>query len=144
MRLNAKLFAVLAVLAMAVLGLACNSSNDPTHSGMGQVRFTMSSASAPAGTMGTTDGLLAVGGGNGTLSPSNDDGDRPRLKSANVTISSLMARTLEGQLVPVTVDLPTTVDLLSVVNGREITLPVGFLPRAPTTSSWSSSPKRTW
>lgn len=128
MRLNAKLFAVLAVVAIAAFGLACSSSNDPTHSGMGQVRFTMSSATAPAGTMGTTDGLLTVGGGNGTLSPSNDGDDRPRLQSANVTISSLMARTLEGQLVPVTVDLPTTVDLLTLVNGHEITLPVGFLP----------------
>ena len=125
MRLNAKLFAVLAVSTLALAGLACNSS-DGTSSGMGQVHFVMSSASAPAG-MGTTDGLLTVGG-DGTVSPLHDGEDRPRLKSANVTITSLMARTLDGQLVGVTADLPMTVDLLSLVNGHEVTLPVGFLP----------------
>ena len=129
MRLNAKLFAVLAAAAIALAGLACNSS-DGTSSGMGQVHFSLSSAAAPAGTMGLSDGLLTVGGGDGTFSPSNDgdDDDRPRLQSANVTFTSIMARTLDGQLVPVNTDLPTTVDVLTVVNGREVTLPVGFLP----------------
>ncbi len=129
MRLNAKLFAVYAVAAIALAGLACNSS-DGTSNGMGQVHFSLSSAAAPAGTMGLSDGLLTVGGGDGTFSPSNDgdDDDRPRLQSANVTFTSIMARTLDGQLVPVNTDLPTTVDVLGLVNGREVTLPVGFLP----------------
>ena len=127
MRLNAKLFAVLAAAAIALAGLACNSS-DGTSSGMGQVRFVMASATAPAGTMGTSDGLLTVGGSSGTLSPSQDDDDRPRLQQANVTFTSILARTLDGELVPVNTDLPATVDLLGVVNGHEVTLPAGLLP----------------
>ena len=110
MRMNAKLLAVLAVTAIALAGLACNGT-DGTSSGMGQVHFVMSSATAPAGTMAMTD-----------------DEDRPHLQSANVTFTSLMARTLDGQLVGVTVDLPTTVDVLTLLNGHEVTLPVGFLP----------------
>ena len=125
MRLNAKLLVVLALSALALAGLACNSS-DGTSSGMGQVHVVMSSASAPAG-RGTTDGLLTVGG-DGTVSPLHDGEDRPRLKSANVTFTSLMARTLDGQLVGVTAALPMTVDVLTLVNGHEATLPVGFLP----------------
>jgi hypothetical protein len=127
MRSNAKLFAVLAAAAISLAGLACNSS-DGASSGTGQVRFVMASATAPAGTMGTTDGLLTVGGGDGALSPLEDGDDRPRLQEANVTFTSILARTLEGQLVPVNTDLPATVDLLGLVNGHEVTLPVGFLP----------------
>ena len=125
MRLNARLLAAFALSVIAAAGLSCSSNHDPTSSGMGQVRFVMSAAPAPAGTAG--DGLVALANADGSLSPM-DDGDRPRLQSANVTFTSIMARNLDGQLVPVNTTLPTTVDVLTLVNGREVTLPVGFLP----------------
>ena len=77
--------------------------------GQGQVRFVLSAASAP-------------------LAATTEDGDRPRLQAANVTFTSFLARTLDGELVSVTGALPFTVDLLQVVNGREVSLPTGFLP----------------
>jgi hypothetical protein len=93
---------------------------------MGQVHFVMSAGVAPTGA--ASDGLLAVANADGTLAPATEDDDRPRLQSANVTFTSILARNLEGQLVNVSTTLPTTVDVLTLVNGREVTLPVGFLP----------------
>jgi hypothetical protein len=126
MRLNARLLAAFAASVIAGAGLSCSSNHDPTSNGMGQVHIVMSAAAAPSGTAG--DGLVAVANADGTLASTMDDGDRPRLQSANVTFTSIMARNLEGQLVAVNTTLPTTVDVLTVVNGREVTLPVGFLP----------------
>jgi hypothetical protein len=103
------------VLAMAALALAgCSSSDDPTAGGKGQVRFVMSSGSAPAGA--------------GSLSALQDAGDWPQLQSADVTFTSIVARSVDGNLVDVEIDLPATVDLLQVVQGHEVTLPVGALP----------------
>lgn len=66
---------------------------------------------------------------------SDDDGEnRPgdnflsRLSSANVTFASILARNLDGQLIDLDVDLPSTIDLVSLNNGKEITFPPGTLP----------------
>ena len=116
MRLNARLLAAFAASAIAAAGLSCSSNHDPTSNGMGQVHIVMSAAAAPSGTAG--DGLVAVANADGTLASTMDDGDRPRLQSANVTFTSIMARNLEGQLVAVNTALPTTVDVLAVVRLR--------------------------
>ena len=50
------------------------------------------------------------------------------LQAADVTFSSILARTLDGKLTDVTMDLPVTVDLLALVSGKEATLPAGSLP----------------
>ncbi len=49
-------------------------------------------------------------------------------QAVSVTFSSILARTLDGKLVDAAIDLPVTVDLLALVNGKEATLPDGFLP----------------
>ncbi|HEX5042612.1 MAG TPA: DUF4382 domain-containing protein [Candidatus Polarisedimenticolaceae bacterium] len=126
MRWNAKLLAAIAMTAVGLFVLSCSSSNDPTSGGMGQVHFVMSAGAAPAGT--ASDGLLALANADGSLAPATEGDDRPRLQAANVTFTSILARNLDGQLVPVSTTLPTTVDVLTLVNGREVTLPVGFLP----------------
>jgi hypothetical protein len=70
-----------------------------------------------------------------SLSTSDDDGDHhsgdgflARLESANITFSSFLARNLDGQLVDLGVDLPFTVDLKALLNGKQVTLPAGSLP----------------
>ena len=117
----------LLTLAIAMLTLACNSSNDPMGGGKGQVQFVMSSAPAPLNAA-DADGAVAIAGADGTLAPLTDDGDRPQLQAANVTFTSFLARNLEGELVGMTAALPFTVDVLQVVSGRQVTLPIGFLP----------------
>ena len=47
-----------------------------------------------------------------------------------MTFSSILARNLDGVLVNVDMELPTTVDLMTLGGGREITLPAGILPPA--------------
>ena len=56
------------------------------------------------------------------------DHDRhPYFESANVTFSSILARDLDGVLLNVEMELPATVDVLSLDGGREVTLPDGDL-----------------
>ena len=119
----------LLTLAIAMLTLACNSSDDSMGGGRGQVQFVMSSAPAPLNAA-TGDGAVAIAGADGTLAPltDEDDDDRPQLQAANVTFTSFLARNLDGELVGMTAALPFTVDVLQVVNGRQVTLPIGFLP----------------
>jgi hypothetical protein len=99
-----------------VLGVvaACSSgSNSLTHDGKGAVKFTMSaSAAAPVAPAVSSDG-------------SSTDHS---LQTANITFASILARNLDGQLIDVTIALPVTVDVLAMVSGRTVTLPVGFLP----------------
>ena len=125
--MRAKSITMIALLAIAVVGLAgCGSNGDAMGGGKGQVRFVMTSAPAPAGTM-STGGLVAVAGSDATLSPLQD-GTRPQLQAANVTFTSFLARNLDGQLVSVSAALPFTVDVLQVASGGQVTLPMGFLP----------------
>jgi hypothetical protein len=56
------------------------------------------------------------------------DGDHPMLQAANVTFSSILARNLSGVLVNVTMDLPTTVDVVALRDSNNVTLPAGILP----------------
>jgi hypothetical protein len=69
------------------------------------------------------DGAVATEGDHG-------HGHRRIFQSANVTFSSILARDLDGVLVNVTMELPVTVDVLSLDDGKEIVLPEGALPAA--------------
>ena len=51
-----------------------------------------------------------------------------RLREANVTFSSILARNLDGELVDVSIDLPVTVNVLTLEGGNSFTLPIGSLP----------------
>jgi len=63
---------------------------------------------------------------------SGDDDDRGRtlgaFKSAHVTLSSILVRTLDGVLVDLDADLPVAVDVVKIEGGRSIVLPDGILP----------------
>jgi hypothetical protein len=92
---------------------ACsNSSDSMMQGGKGAVEFRLSSSASP------------------TLAATTHDGSSKdqQLQSANVTFASIEARNLDGQLIDVTIALPVTADLLGLVSGGAITLPVGFLP----------------
>ncbi len=62
----------------------------------------------------------------------NLDNDESHLShwfdSASVTLSSVLARNLDGQLINVDFALPVTVDVVKMENGKQVTLPDGALP----------------
>jgi hypothetical protein len=105
-------FLPLALLALTAPGCSLLDSNDD-----GNVRV-----------------VLSASGGT-SLSPAlSDDDDRPgenffsRLESANVTFASILARNLDGQLIDLNVSLPSTIDLVGLANGNQVTFPAGTLP----------------
>jgi hypothetical protein len=98
-------------VVVGIVAACSNGSNDLMHDGKGAVKFKMSaSATAPVAPAVASDGT-----------------DRS-LQAANVTFASILARNLDGQLIDVTIALPTTVNLLELVSGGTVTLPIGFLP----------------
>jgi len=68
----------------------------------------------------------------GPLATGDHDEDKPSrfFQSAQVTFSSILARNLAGELVPATMDLPVTVDVVTMEGGRQVALPDGDLPPA--------------
>lgn len=123
------------VLLAVTLIAACSGSHDESDPRPGNVQFVLTSTT-PA-TMLSTAGLSNVAttehdddDGDDDDGDGDDDGDDilSRLAHVNVTFSGLMARNINGELVSLVVDLPHTVDLISVMNGRQVTLPAGTLP----------------
>ena len=49
-------------------------------------------------------------------------------RTANVTLSSVMLRTEDGELIELDSDLPISVDVVRIDGGRQVQLPDGFLP----------------
>jgi len=102
----------LVVLAAALLAAAgCDSGNAVVATGQGQVQLVVSAAAQPMAATTTLSG-----------------GDAPRLRSAYVTFSDIVARSIEGQFVDLDAPFPASVDILQVAAGREISLPAGVLP----------------
>lgn len=62
----------------------------------------------------------------------DDDDDHKggawRFQTATVTLSSILARTNDGELVDLDVDLPITIDVVKIDGGKQLVLPDGFLP----------------
>jgi hypothetical protein len=113
----------LAIAALALLAAACSSGDGvlSSRAGQGQVRIVLASS---AGTP-----LAATGGGDSaSATRSHGDSEGGRILSTEVTFSSILARTLQGELVGVGMELPVVVDLHSLVDGGELVLPIGFLP----------------
>ncbi len=110
-------------IGLALLAAACSGSDDVLNPNEGQVRFVISSTGDSFGAAPATR-------------DDDDEGDDERddwrahlqLKSAIVTFSSILGRNLEGELINVEIDLPVSVDILSQVEGRSFTLPMGTLP----------------
>lgn len=67
----------------------------------------------------------------------DDDDDENRNKgrhgsfwfrTANVTLSSILVRTEDGELIDLEADLPIIVDVVQIDGGKQVQLPDGFLP----------------
>lgn len=127
------------VLVATVLTVACHSSHGENDSrSAGNVRVVLS-ASAPI-TLATSlradavsvPGSTTSASGTTILQEDGEDDDSgeilSRLDQVNVTFSDILARNLDGDLIEMTIDLPHTVDLISLINGKEVTLPDGSLP----------------
>jgi uncharacterized protein DUF4382 len=121
------------LLVAIVFVTACINHHDESDSRSGNVQFVLTAAApVQARTAGSTLSGGTTGLSNAVLPQDDDDGEDDdilsKLAKVNVTFSSLMARNLDGELVSLVIDLPQTVDLISVLNGRQVTLPVGTLP----------------
>lgn len=106
------------LVGACVLTLGCSDSSSLAggSSRSGQVRFVMSAGAAQAAT-------------SGSVSPTTlTDGDGRQIESAVITLSSVLARNLDGALIDVAIDLPATVDLIGLLQGRTVELPMGSLP----------------
>ena len=121
--------AMFTFVSLAALA-ACGSDT----AGKGRVAIVMS---ATGGTVASAAANASLDGGlvaspTSTVSASSTShascGPGQGLQAANVTLSSILARTLDGKLTDVTIALPVTADLLSLVNGKDATLPIGYLP----------------
>lgn len=125
-----------AALALATAGCG---NGDVLGVHEGRVRFVLSSdvsAVTSADRSVTFTPTLRRGEEGSVAGPdlhSGDDRERDRdhfFASANVTFSSIVARNLDGVLVDVAMDLPVTLDVASMEDGRQIMLPDGELPPA--------------
>ena len=110
-------FAKVGLPALVLAALAASGCSDSgsmsVSAGTGRVRVVMG---GPAGTTGAVSAA--------TLS----DGDGRRIDSASITLSSIVARNLDGELVDVSIDLPRDVDLIDLLQGQTVELPIGSLP----------------
>jgi len=105
-------------LAAAALVLGgCSSSDNMTGNGNGgRVQLVLSAGSSTAASPGG-------------VSPATLTDDTGRhIQSAGITLSSVLARNLSGELVAVVIDLPVTVDLIALSQGGTVDLPIGALP----------------
>ena len=114
--------AMVLVAGLVLVVAGCSSSDGILGVNEGRVRFVLS-----AGSDSEAEGPA--------LAPSlhgrdDDDDGRRFLQSANVTLSSILARNLDGVLVNVMMDLPVTVDVLSMEGPTEVVLPDAILPPA--------------
>ncbi len=111
----------LGAVAACLSALAACGGQQPANAG--RVAIVLSSSDATS--------TLSAAAVDGTASSVEPGHGCAGLQAANVTFASILARTLDGRLTDVTIDLPVTVDLLALVNGKQATLPAGFLPPGP-------------
>lgn len=115
MQVPTKITALPLILSALFLTGAC--SGGMLNPDQGNVRVVLSASDEPSLAASQDD---------------DDDDDRDgalsKLEEANITFSSLLARNLDGELISLGVDLPQTIDVVSLLGGTELTLPVGSLP----------------
>jgi hypothetical protein len=102
-------------LAALILGGCSDSGKMVGSSNTGRVRMIMGGPRQAA-----TGGVAAA--------TALNDGTGRTLTAAEITVSSVLARNLDGQLIDVTMDLPATVDLVALIGGGTTELPIGALP----------------
>jgi hypothetical protein len=136
MHTRGRLPALLPVLILLALGVACSHNSGGSNDRSGNVKVMFTAESPSTSTTSTSASLAASSpvGSSGSTTVLHEDGDGDgsdlvsKLQHVNVTISSLLARNLDGDLVDLVIDLPRTVDLVGLMNGNQVTLPTGTLP----------------
>jgi hypothetical protein len=112
----------LCALALAtILPSGCSDSGSMTgvKPGSGRVRMVLGGSAAQAATVGKA----------GRSVPTTwSDSTGRQITSATISLSAVEARNIDGQLIPVTMDLPMSVDLVALINGGTVDLPDGSLP----------------
>lgn len=121
-----------AALAVVALGLtaACSDGDSVTSAGKGRLNVALSASSGTQTAAAIETGLRTALASSpaATIGTTHDDDDGPELAAVNVTFSAILARNLSGELVPVEMALPVVVDVLALLEGPTVTLPVGLLP----------------
>ena len=102
-------------LATVLLG-GCSSSDSLSGNGNGNVRFRMGGSTTQAAAVASTSPVPLA------------DGTGRTITAATISLSSILARNLDGQLIDVTMALPVTVDLVALIQGHTVDLPIGSLP----------------
>jgi hypothetical protein len=138
----------LLALALLLVAAACSDDGSMLDSTPGNVHVvftgeggsTLAAVDAAAlsavvaGTPGT--GQPSVLGGEGREDdsdeePDGDGGDDdvlPQLEQANVTLASILARNLDGELIDLAVEMPQIINLVSLSEGGSVEMPPGTLP----------------
>jgi hypothetical protein len=119
---NSGIAATLFVVALALTAAGCGGDGlyGPNSARM---RLLLSGDAAAAAPAPSADGsVLGHDGGEGDGRPSW------WFQSANVTLSSILVRNLNGVLVPLAIPLPITIDVVQIEGGRQIPLPDALLP----------------
>ena len=114
-----RIASLLSVLSVAALVAAAGCNGDGLFgSNSGRLRVVLSN--------GGTTAAPALNGSE------DEHGDGSHLsawfESAKVTLSSVLARNLDGQLINVDLTLPITVDVVQIEGGKQVVLPDGTLP----------------
>ena len=109
-------------LGLALLAAGCGTSDNMLGPNQGRVRFTLAAGSTALATNQPAATAMPGTGSTGTtditqpLSDGETDGPHRFFQSASVNLTSILARNADGVLVNVDMDLPVTVDILSVEN----------------------------
>lgn len=121
---NSRYLIAPAIVLAGGLALFVTGCSDGVGVDGGRVQFVLSGDAAPVASEVSLSAADVTDG--------DHDGDRPRrfFQSANITLSSILARNQAGVLVNVAMELPVMVDVVMLDNGREVTLPQGELPPA--------------
>jgi hypothetical protein len=106
----------LASAAMLIAGCSGSDSMTGNSRNTGRVHIVMGGASTVAATSASS-----------TTAALTDDAGRT-ITSAVISLSSVLARNLDGQLIDVAIALPVDVDLVGLLQGHTVDLPIGALP----------------
>jgi len=112
----ARFFAAILSIAALAIGVGCSGGSATLSGSVGQVQIVL----------GGDATVSAARHGDGD----DDGGDDAcsRLKGAEVTFTAIVARNLEGSLVPLSLEYPVTVDLFALRDDGPVALPLGTLP----------------
>ncbi len=122
--------AMVLALGLALVVTGCGESNSLVGSNDdngGKVRFVLSSGTDASVEASVSAPLDQAEGPAATDGDRDDKHHNEYFESANVTFASVLARNLDGVLDNVEMELPVTVDVVSLEDGREIALPDGNL-----------------